>query len=382
MVTPVMLVQLEGQLQRWIDARVIDASTAERIRSFEQRLPARTTRNWPMMVAVVFGSVMLAAGILLFAAAHWENLSPTARFELVLLMVGLLHVLGVITRERSPNLSSAMHVVGTISCGAGIFLSGQIFNLSEHWPTGILLWALGGWIGWLLLQDWPQAVLAAVLTPAWLASEWEVATNHLSGGEHVGVEGVLLLAIVYLAARCAAFDSPFRKGLNWIGGLVFIPSYLFLAFEGTWFERESLPTHLRIIGWSFALLGPICVAFLLRRKNAWPVVPAAVWLVAFGHLPFRLRTTDLSLGLYAWYTIGPYVWGALGSIGLIAWGVRDRIKNRVKLGMVMFVITLVCFYFSDLLDKLDRSVSLIGLGVLFLVIGYFLETTRKKLMAQ
>ena len=61
---------------------------------------------------------------------------------------------------------------------------------------------------------------------------------------------------------------------------------------------------------------------------------------------------------------------------------RDRIKNRVNLGMVMFVITLVYFYFSDLLDKLGRSVSLIGFGVLFLVIGYFLEKTRKKLIAQ
>lgn len=377
-----MPVQIEAEIQRWIDARVIDAATAERIRSFERNRPSQTTRNWPMLVAVIFGSLMLAAGILLFVAAHWENMSPSSRFALVMLMVGLMHVVGVVTRERSPNLSSAMHMVGTIACGAGIFLSGQIFNLQEHWPSGILLWAVGAWIGWLLLRDWPQAALAAVLTPAWLVSEWEVATNRLSGGEHIGVEGVMLLAIVYLAARSAEIDSSFRKALNWIGGLAFIPAYLFLAFEGSWFDRESIPVHLRVIGWGVALLGPICMAFLLRGKDSWPTLPAALWLVVLGHLPFRLRTTDLSLGLYAWYTIGPYVWGALGSIGLIAWGVRDRIKNRVNLGMVMFVITLVCFYFSDLLDKLGRSVSLIGFGVLFLVIGYFLEKTRKKLIAQ
>ena len=377
-----MALQLEPQLQRWIQARVIDAATAERIRSFERGTATQSTRNWPMLIAVIFGSLMLAAGILLFVAAHWENMSPATRFALVMFMVGLMHLAGVVTRERSPNLSSAMHTVGTIACGAGIFLSGQIFNLQEHWPSGILLWALGAWIAWPLLWDWPQAALAAVLTPAWLVSEWEVATKRLSGGEHIGVEGVMLLAIVYLAARSAEVDGTLRKALNWIGGLVFIPSYLFLAFEGSWFEREGIPMHLRIIGWTVALLGPICVAFLLRGKDSWPAVPAALWLVVLGHLPFRLRTTDLSLGLYAWYTIGPYVWGALGSIGLIAWGVRDRIKNRVNLGMVMFVITLVCFYFSDLLDKLGRSVSLIGFGVLFLVIGYFLEKTRKKLIAQ
>jgi len=335
-----------------------------------------------MLIAVIFGSLMLAAGILLFVAAHWENMSPWERFGLVMLMVGLMHVIGVVTHQRSPNLSSAMHTVGTIACGAGIFLAGQIFNLQEHWPTGILLWAVGAWLGWLLLRDWPQATLAALLTPAWLVSEWEEATSRLNGGERIAVEGVLLLAIAYLAARSYRVDSPFRKALNWIGGLALIPAFLILAFEGAWFERANLPTHLRVIGWAVALLGPMCVAFLLRNRDSWPMLAAAVWLVVFGHLPFRLRTTDLSLGLYAWYTIGPYVWGVGGAIGLIAWGVHDRAKNRVNLGMAMFVLILGCFYFSDLLDKLGRSVSLIGFGVLFLVIGYFLEKTRKKLIAQ
>jgi hypothetical protein len=35
-----------------------------------------------------------------------------------------------------------------------------------------MLWALAAWLGWWLLRDWVQAALAAILTPAWLASEW------------------------------------------------------------------------------------------------------------------------------------------------------------------------------------------------------------------
>src|SRR4029077_842102 len=124
MFTAIMAVQLEPQLQRWIEARVIDAATAERIRIFERGTPARDTRSWPMLIAVIFGSLMLAAGTLLFVAAHWENMSPSARFALVMLMVGLMPLAGVLTRERSPNLSSAMHTVGTIACGGGIFLTG------------------------------------------------------------------------------------------------------------------------------------------------------------------------------------------------------------------------------------------------------------------
>jgi uncharacterized membrane protein len=104
--------------------------------------------------------------------------------------------------------------------------------------------------------------------------------------------------------------------------------------------------------------------------------------VVFGFLPFHFDRTDVPLSVYALRTLGPYLWGALGSAGLIAWGVRDRMKNRINFGMAMFAVTLICFYFSDLLDKLGRSVSLISFGVLFLVIAYFLEKARKRLIAQ
>ena len=40
------------------------------------------------------------------------------------------------------------------------------------------------------------------------------------------------------------------------------------------------------------------------------------------------------------------------------------------------------FYFSDLLDKMDRSLGLIGLGILFLVGGWVLEKTRRSLLAR
>jgi len=41
----------------------------------------------------------------------------------------------------------------------------------------------------------------------------------------------------------------------------------------------------------------------------------------------------------------------------------------------------VIFYFSDVMDKLGRAASLIGLGVLFLFGGWVLERTRRKLIA-
>jgi uncharacterized membrane protein len=335
-----------------------------------------------MLIALSFGALMLASGLLLFIAAHWENLSPWSRFALVMSVLAAMHVVGAVTSDRAPHLSVAMHAIGTIACGGGIFLTGQIFNLQEHWPTGVLLWAVAAWIGWAFLRHWTQAALAAVFTPAWLCSEWMEAVRNSDAGFHVYIEGILLLALVYLTARSSEHDTPFRRALNWMGVFALIPAYLVLAFESRWWDAERVSPSLLIVGWLIAIAGPLIVAFLLRGMDAWPCGLAAVWIVIFGLLPFRFDRTDVSLGEYALRTLGPYLWGALGSAGLIAWGLRDRVKNRINLGMAMFVITLICFYFSDLLDKLGRSVSLISFGVLFLVIAYFLEKARKRLIAQ
>jgi uncharacterized membrane protein len=63
------------------------------------------------------------------------------------------HVVGALLSERFPAFATAMHAVGTAALGAGIFLSGQIFNLEEHWSGGVMLWAVGAWIAWWLSRD-------------------------------------------------------------------------------------------------------------------------------------------------------------------------------------------------------------------------------------
>ena len=148
-------------LARWTEAGLIDPATAGRIRDFEQQHVGSTRLRWPIVVALAFGALMLAGGVLLFVAAHWDALSPGQRFAIVILLVGGFHVAGAVVSERFPGMSSALHAIGTIALGGGIALAGQIFNLAEHWPAGILWWAVGAASGWVLLRQIPQLLLLA-----------------------------------------------------------------------------------------------------------------------------------------------------------------------------------------------------------------------------
>jgi len=80
--------------------------------------------------------------------------------------------------------------------------------------------------------------------------------------------------------------------------------------------------------------------------------------------------------------LAPYIWSAGGAIGLVAWGLKEERAERINLGIVGFGLTILVFYFSRVMDKLDRSASLIGLGLLFLLLGWILEKLRRRLVAR
>ena len=59
----------------------------------------------------------------------------------------------------------------------------------------------------------------------------------------------------------------------------------------------------------------------------------------------------------------------------------ERRAERINLGVAGFALTVLVFYFSSVMDRLGRSASLVGLGLLFLVGGWALEHTRRRLVA-
>ena len=373
----------EKFLERWAGAGLIDAAAVERICAWQAEQEQSGGLRWPVLLAVAFGGILLAAGVLLFVAAHWDDLSPASRFSLVLLMVAVFHVGGAATAERFRPLSITSHAVGTVTLGAAIFLSGQIFNLQEHWPGGIMLWAIGAWLGWLLLRDWTQATLAAILTPAWLASEWAFYTEQYSGEHLIIQQGLLLLSITYLTARTAERDSHIRRALLWVGGLTIIP-HAACAAEPWWGSvYPAPPLSMLMLGYAVAFVLPLGLAYYLRGRSAWMNTVAALWVAVLATMTtVTYERVGDSLFMFFWRGYGRYLWLWLGCIGLIAWGLRETRRAYVNLGVAGFAVTTLAFYFSSVMDKLGRSVSLIGLGVLFLVGGWFLEKARRSLIAR
>jgi uncharacterized membrane protein len=361
----------EPHLDRWTDAGLIDAMAADRIRSWEAARIPTTGFRWPTLVALGFGGVLIGAGVLLFVSAHWDTLSPGERTALVVSLIAVFHAGGALAAQSFRSLSVTLHAVGTVALGAGIALCGQIFNLSEHWPSAILLWAFGAALAWGLLRHWPQAALTAILVPAWLASEWTLRIfENLTDYTAPLAVGLCSLSIAYFSARRAKADTAVRKALAWVGGIALLPSAAFVGLNA-W---KTLPSSQDIgVAWTIALAGPLAVALLLRGREARWNAAATAWAVVLSFASHPPHSGERLL-IYLLY--------AAGSIGLAAWGVAEVRSERINLGTVGFAITVTAFYFSNVMDKLGRSASLIGLGLLFLGGGWLLERMRRRLIAR
>lgn len=368
---------LERQLKQWTEAGLMDALTAEKILNFEQASGRRT--RWPVFLAISFGVLMLCAGVLLFVAAHWDHLSPTQRFLLVLSMVAALHVAGALAGSRVPALGIGLHAAGTIALGAGIFLAGQIFNLEEHWPSGILLWGVGAALAWLILRQWPQAALAAVLVPWWLGGEWEVATESCFGASHIAAQGFLLLAIFYLTTLRKENNKHLQTALACVGCFTVIPFIADVVATGDpsqwWFywHNRTLSSSQLVLGYSVAYIPILILTFIARRKAALGMLLSALWVAVLGGLSGQHSPEN-----HPWL----YLWIAAGAFGLCLWGLRENRKLFINYGTAIFAITLIAFYFSQVMDKLGRSIGLITLGILFLGGGWILHRLRTGLIAR
>lgn len=375
-------------LNRWQDAGLLDAATASRIRAFEHQHKQPAGLRWQGIAALILGGILLACGMVLFVNAHWDQMSPGSRFALVLAMVAVFHLAGGAAREKFHGLSTALHAVGTASTGAAIALTGQIFNIQEHWPAAILMWALAALAAWALLHDEAQQTLALLLIPAWMISEFAYySENHIGQGAYVG-RFLFVWAVLYLTF----FLGSRRKAVQ---GILFAASAIaavvgvVLMVEGwsSWGSMTSLPWGLRVWAWAGIAALPLIVALVRYTKSLIPVAAAVaftialpwcdwIWLQHYDPSQFRGPSTRTEPNLVSYALVAAF------AVFLIWWGVRQASKALVNFGIVGFAITVIWFYFSDIFDKVGRSLGLIGLGILFLAGGWALEKMRRGILAR
>mgnify|MGYP001463599675 FL=1 len=374
---------LSDQLRRWLQAELIDADVVEAIQRWEDSQLKQSKHSSvrhlavPIRLSILLGSLLLAAGLLLFVSAHWDQMPPLWRVSLLLFIVIALHAGGAWFSERFQLMALGLHAVGTMAFGAGVFLCAQIFHLDVLWSFrwGLLLWSFGAAAGWMLLRQWPQLALLSLLLPGWISALIIVEVDRFSSSEADWAvvpiaAGALLTALTYFTAPDRTPLPPARSVLMWIGGLALVPAAVTWAVVATGLDLPALgqPLWLSLLVWVVTLGGPVILGWWLRPHRFWPLALAAIWMV----LDLVIQVQGFSVLSFAW-------WG-VGSVGLMLWGSTEARAERVNIGIVLLATTLIGFYFTEVIGRFDRSLSLLGLGLFFLVGGWGLNRLRQALL--
>jgi uncharacterized membrane protein len=384
------MADFDSLLNRWQSAGVLDSATAAQIRAWESRQIKPMGLRWQGLVALILGAILLACGVVLFVSAHWDKIGPGWRFALVLAMVAAFHLAGGLARSRFRSLSTALHAVGTVSTGAAIALVGQIFNIQEHWPAAVLLWAVAALAGWILLGDEAQQVLTLLLVPAWIFAEFAFAAENHIGGEVYLARFLLVWAVLYLTFFLGSKREIAQGILFACAAVAAVAGVVVLLVVG-WTPIPGNATYLslglRTWGWVCIAVLPLLLAVFKFRKSVIPVATALVLSIA---LPWcqHVWTETYTYGngnrashVQTEPNLAAHVLVAAFAVFIIWWGVRQTSKSLVNLGILYFAGAVGWFYFSDVFDKVGRSLGLIGLGVLFLAGGWALEKMRRSLLA-
>jgi uncharacterized membrane protein len=358
----------ESHLERWLSAGLVDRGSADRIREFERAGERHQRFRWPIVASLAFGGLALGSGVLLFVAAQWPRLGPGARFGLILALAAVFHVCGAFAAGRFEGLAITLHALGTLGIGAAIQLAVDLFDIEQYRRHSLAVWAAGAWVAWYARRDWPQVLMAIVLTPAWLVAEWaQDQTRWAGAGAQILGTGLVLLATAYMAAVPASKETTARVTAAWTGSMALIPCVLYLSIAPG--RGNPLQGPAPAIAWAIAVIVPMVLMISLRRQAAQVLaLISLVWVIAlamFARLQWQLLL---------------HAWCATGAVALVFWGVRESRAERINLGFAGFGLTILFYYFSSIMDRLGRAASLMGLGVLFLAGGWALERARRRLI--
>ncbi len=158
-----------SDMKRWVAMGWVTPDNAEAIIA---DLPQSKPGNKIATIIGILGAILLAAGVVLFVSANWQEISKLGRMLLIIsAMWGAFGFAVWLKKSTHDYMSEAMMGLGAAIFGANIMLIAQMYHIEGRFPDAFLFWAVGALLAVVLLQSRLVLVLAFGLIAIWAGSE-------------------------------------------------------------------------------------------------------------------------------------------------------------------------------------------------------------------
>ncbi len=353
-----------------------------------------------LAIVSIIGAVLIAAGIALLIAAHWNEIPRGVKIATGLLLMLGFHAGGWWLREvhgEYRKTGEALHWIGSCLFLANIALVGQIYNIVSRPPNAFLLWWLGiAALPWLLRSK-AQHVLLLIAFGIWFGFEVNERGGLIYCESDRQVLLYALLGLVYLGAGYCLRRTPFSEfagvteKLGLLAFLIFVYPLTWKNFFGGWENTE-------IRQWFFPALAALALLLLaagLRNLRALTWQWRWTWFAVLLGMAVFMATVWVG----CWqldYAGGSryFLWGEswsylVGSLALFVFclmkiqiGIQERSPFLVNLGVTFIALDIIAAY-CDLFGSMARTgVMFLISGIFLIVFGVYLENKRRTFMKQ
>jgi uncharacterized membrane protein len=362
------------------------------------QLKEDSSGNFLAIISMV-GAVLIAAGITLLIAAHWNDIPRGVKIAGGLLLMLGFHAGGWWLREvqgKYRKTGEALHFVGSCLFLANIALIGQIYNIVSRPPNAFLLW----WIGvaalpWLLRSK-VQHVLLLLAFGIWFGLEVNERGGLIYCKSEWQVLLYALLGLVYLGAGYCLRRGTF-SGFAGVTEKLGLLTFLIFVYPLTWkdfFGRWDNPEIQQWFFPAFAVFALLLLAAGFRNLTALTRQWRWTWFAAFAGMTIFMTTVWFG----CWQLNGAagihYHWGEswsylVGTVVLFVFcllqiqvGIQKRSPFLVNLGSVFIALDIVAAYCGLFGSMARTGMMFLVSGIFLIVFGVYLEKKRRALMKQ
>lgn len=159
--------RVKRDIARWCEAGLVDQATADAL-SFDIE---RNSGSGISLGAVLtmMAAALLAAAVLIFIAANWQDIPRLVRVGMLLALIFTGYVGGAfLKRSGHEAAGEASWLVAAAGFGASMALIAQIYHLSGDEVQAVFVWGTGVAFAAAVLRSGPLTVGAVLLAGAWM----------------------------------------------------------------------------------------------------------------------------------------------------------------------------------------------------------------------
>ena len=358
---------LTRELEHWRGLNLLDERQVSAISALYE-----PTKERFLQVLMGLGAMLVGLGVLSYVAANWMDMSRVLK---VTMIIGtyLLSIMAAYGFDQSyPHTSRAFLLIGSFVYGGGIFLIAQIFHEGGTIADAMFWWMVGLAPVCLLFKDRLQFLLIQVIALVYfhsLYNIWQILGFSASSNTLLHFLFSLFspyplmifagLWILWWFLVSQSTDARSRYGLH----INIFVTLNFIVIHASRFLGDSDMVFLLL----FAIGLFLCAAPLGRLKDAlegWGIALTGVFGLILSNQEF-----------WRWSIMDDYsVVVAILTCAMLLW----HIYKGSFPATAFFCLLILSFYFNVFYDFLDKALFFTIGGVLLMVMGFYLQSVRKK----